>query len=89
MAENCRNGSRRTVDTPGTVYHKDGHFLLACVVKELSRNGGRVELLKECALPTYFLLSMMPDGSAPRLCSKVWQLDRVAGIRFVENSAAT
>ena len=69
--------------------YKDEHFLLPCVVKDLSRNGGRVELFKESVLPKYFLLSMMPDGSEPRLCSKVWQLARVAGIRFVENSAAT
>jgi hypothetical protein len=30
----------------------------------------------------------MPDGSVRRLCSKVWQLALVAGVRFVEKQAA-
>jgi len=87
MAEDRRKSSREMVDAPATLYDKDGRFLLPCVVKDLSRNGGRLELFKEGTLPKYFFLSMMPDGSARRLCSRVWQLARVAGIRFVESSA--
>ena len=79
-----RRDSRETLNAPGTIYHKDGNFLVPCTVRDISRSGGRLELFKEAVLPQYFLLSVMPDGSARRLCSKVWQLPLVAGLRFVE-----
>ena len=31
---------------------------------------------------------IMPDGGGRRLCSKVWQLALVAGVRFVEKQTA-
>lgn len=79
-----RRDSRENLDAPGTIYQKDGSFLLPCTVRDISRSGGRLELFKEAALPQYFLLSVMPDGSARRLCSKVWQVALIAGVRFVE-----
>ena len=75
-------------DAPGTLYDKDGNFLLPCTIRDLSRSGGRLELFKDAALPRYFYLSTMPDGSVRRLCSKVWQLALIAGVRFVEKQAA-
>jgi hypothetical protein len=83
-----RDDTRDALAAPGTVYDKDGNFLLPCVVRDLSKSGGRLELFKEAALPRYFLLSMMPDGSERLLCSKVWQLALIAGVRFVEKQAA-
>jgi hypothetical protein len=82
-----RRDPRETLAAPGTIYDKGGSFLLPCTIRDLSRSGGRLELFKEAVLPQYFLLSMMPDGSARRLCSKVWQLAMVAGVRFVEKQA--
>jgi hypothetical protein len=79
-----RRDSREALNAPGTIYHKDGSFLVPCSVRDISRSGGRLELFKETLLPQYFLLSVMPDGSARRLCSKVWQLALIAGVRFVE-----
>ena len=70
--------------TPATIYDKDGNFLLPCTIRDLSRSGARIELFKEAALPQYFLLSLLPDGSGRRLCSKVWQLALIAGVRFAE-----
>ena len=32
--------------------------------------------------------SAAPDGSVRRLCSKVWQLALIAGVRFVEKQSA-
>ena len=86
--DNRRRAPRETLAAPGTLYDKDGHFLLPCTIRDLSRSGGRLELFKEAALPQYFYLSMMPDGSVRRLCSKVWQLALIAGVRFVEKQAA-
>ena len=83
-----RRDPRETLAAPGTLYDKDGNFLLPCTIRDLSRSGGRLELFKEAALPRYFYLSMMPDGSVRRLCSKVWQLALIAGVRFVEKQAA-
>lgn len=83
-----RADPREPLAAPGTLYDKEGNFLLPCTIRDLSRSGGRLELFKEAALPRYFYLSMMPDGSVRRLCSKVWQLATVAGVRFVEKQAA-
>jgi hypothetical protein len=83
-----RRDSRETLDAPGTIYQKDGSFLLPCTVRDISRSGGRLELFKEAVLPQYFLLSVMPDGTARRLCSKVWQLALIAGVRFVERQGS-
>ena len=69
---------------PATIYDKDGSFLWPCTVRDISRSGARLELFKEAALPQYFLLSLLPDGSGRRLCSKVWQLALIAGVRFAE-----
>lgn len=87
-ASDRRGDSRETLNAPGTIYHKDGSFLLPCTVRDISRSGGRLELFKETLLPQYFLLSVMPDGSARRLCSKVWQLALIAGLRFVERQGS-
>jgi hypothetical protein len=81
-----RTHPREALDAPATIYHKDGKLLLSCILRDVSKSGGRIELLKEVTLPQYFLLSMLPDGSGRRLCSKVWQLALVAGVRFVERN---
>ena len=83
-----RDDARDPLDAAGTIYDKTGSFLAPCRVRDLSKSGGRLELFKEATLPRYFLLSLQPDGSARRLCSKVWQLAGVAGVRFVENQEA-
>jgi hypothetical protein len=83
-SENRRRDPRQTLDAPGTLYDKDGNFLLPCIIRDISRTGGRLELFKEAALPQYFYISTMPDGSVRRLCSKVWQLALIAGVRFAE-----
>ncbi len=79
-----RKATRETLDTPATIYDKDGSFLLPCKIRDLSKTGGRLELFKEAVLPQYFLMSLLPDGSGRRLCSKVWQLALIVGVRFVE-----
>jgi hypothetical protein len=79
-----RQDSRQTLDTPATIYDKDGNFLLPCKIRDLSKTGGRLELFKEAVLPQYFLMSLLPDGSGRRLCSKVWQVALIVGVRFVE-----
>src|ERR1043165_6390697 len=84
MLDERRRDSRATLNAAGTIYHKDGSFLMPCTVRDVSRTGARLELFKEAVFPQYFLLSLMPDGSGRRLCSKVWQLALVAGVRFVE-----
>jgi hypothetical protein len=79
-----RREPREMLATPATIYDKDGNFLLPCTIRDLSKSGGRLELFKEAILPQYFFLSMLPDGGGRRLCSKVWQLALIAGVRFVE-----
>jgi hypothetical protein len=80
-----RKDPREATSTPATIYDKAGSFLLPCVVRDLSRSGARLELFKDAVLPQYVRVSLLPDGGGRRLCSKVWQVARVAGVRFVEN----
>lgn len=87
--DNRRSEPRETLDAPATIYDKDGSFLAPCKVRDLSQSGGRLELFKDSALPQYFLLSLLPDGGGRRLCSKVWQLAQVVGVRFVERQTAS
>jgi hypothetical protein len=82
--EDRRRDPREAQSAPATVYDKGGNFLLPCVVRDLSRSGARLELFKEAALPQYIRVSLLPDGGGRRLCSKVWQVGLVAGVRFVE-----
>jgi hypothetical protein len=82
--QNRRQDIREAQATPATIYDKGGSFLLPCTVRDLSRSGARLELFKETALPQYFLISLLPDGGGRRLCSKVWQLALIAGVRFVD-----
>jgi hypothetical protein len=86
MPDDRRRDTRETLDAAGTIYDKEGNFLLPCIVRDLSRSGARLELFKEAVLPQYFLLSLMPDGSAKRLGIKIWQIALVAGVRFVEKA---
>lgn len=86
--EGRRSEPRQTLNAPATIYAKVGNFLAPCTVRDLSRSGARLELFKESTLPQYFLLSLLPDGGGRRLCSKVWQLGQVAGVRFVEKQTA-
>jgi hypothetical protein len=79
-----RRAERETLDAPATIYDKDGNFLLPCKIRDLSKTGGRLELFKDAILPQYFLISLLPDGSGRRLCSRVWQLSLIAGVRFVD-----
>jgi len=79
-----RREPREELAAPATIYDKDGNFLLPCTIRDLSKSGGRLELFKEVALPQYFLMSLLPDGSGRRLCSKVWQLALIAGVRFTD-----
>ena len=82
--DNRRREARETLTTPATIYDKDGNFLFPCTIRDLSKSGGRLELFKEATLPQYFLISLLPDGSGRRLCSKVWQLALIVGVRFAE-----
>ena len=81
---NRRKDPREALDAPATIYHKDGSFLSPCTVRDLSKSGGRIELFKEAILPQYFLLSLLPDGGGRQLCSKVWQIALIAGVRFAD-----
>jgi len=85
--EDRRQDPREVFATPATIYDKEGTFLLPCVLRDLSKSGGRLELYKETILPQYFLISLLPDGSGRRLCSKVWQLGLAVGVRFIEKQS--
>jgi PilZ domain len=79
-----RQAPREMLAASATIYDKDGNFLLPCTIRDLSKTGARLELSKDTLLPQYFLVSLLPDGSGRRLCSKVWQIALIAGVRFVE-----
>jgi hypothetical protein len=83
-ASDRRREPRESLAASATIYDKDGNLLLSCTLRDLSKSGCRLELLDDATLPQYFLLSLLPDGGGRRLCSRVWQLARIVGVRFVE-----
>ena len=82
-----RQEDRELFAAAGMIFCKEGRFLSSCVMRDFSASGGRFELSDEAPLPRYFLLSLMPDGSKPLLCSKVWKLGRTVGVRFIQKGA--
>lgn len=84
MLANARQEPRESLAAQGTLYHRDGTFLFPCGLRDLSHSGAKLELPNEATLPRYFFLSLMPDGSGRRLCSKIWQIDLLAGVRFID-----
>jgi len=88
MSYDGRKDTRLNQSVPGMVYDADGNFLMRCIARDFSASGAHVTLSEDIPLPRYFLLSLMPDGSGRRLCSKVWQLALTAGVRFLQKEAA-
>jgi hypothetical protein len=84
MLAKTRQEPREAFAGQGTLYHNDGTLLFLCNLRDLSPSGAKLELLSEGTLPRFFWLSLLPDGSARRLCSKIWQLDLVVGVCFIE-----
>ena len=88
MSYDRRKDTRQKQSVSGMIYNADGSFLVRCIAREFSASGAHVTLSEDMLLPRYFLLSLMPDGSGRRLCSKVWQLALTAGVRFVQKQVA-
>ena len=84
MRDERRKESRETRSAAAMICDADGRFIMRCIASEFSASGAHLKLSEDAQLPRYFLLSLAPDGSAPRLCSKVWQLALTAGVRFVQ-----
>lgn len=83
MSDERRREVRQGLSSAAIIYDTDGSFVMRCVASDLSASGGRLKLSEDAQLPRYFLLELPPEGSAPRLCGKVWQLALTAGVRFV------
>jgi len=88
MSYDRRKDTGQNQSVPGMIYDPDGNFLMRCIARDFSASGAHVTLSEDIQLPRYFLLSLMPDGSGRRLCSKVWQLALTAGVRFLQKEAA-
>ena len=88
MSDNRREEFRKKCSIGGIIYDADGNFVMRCTASDLSASGTRLKLSEDAVLPRYILLSLTPDGSARRLCSKVWQLSQIADVRFVQKQVA-
>ena len=75
-----RKGLRRAIFQMGSVIDPSGKAVTACVVREVSDTGARLELREDVELPKDFTLVLADKG--PRTCKTVWQLSIVAGVRF-------
>jgi len=88
MRGEWRKESREKHSVGAMINDADGNFIMRCIACDFSASGAHLKLSEDAPLPRYFLLSLEPDGSGRRLCSKVWQLALTAGVRFVQKQAA-
>ena len=75
-----RRSPRRATFRTGSVIDPSGKAVTACVVREMSDTGARLELREDVELPKAFMLALA--DKAPRACKTVWQLSIVAGVLF-------
>ena len=75
-----RRSPRRATFRTGSVIDPSGKAVTACVVREMSDTGARLELREDLELPKDFMHALA--DKAPRACKTVWQLSIVAGVRF-------
>jgi hypothetical protein len=86
-AVNKRKAERRSLRWGGAVYDRDGRFLVACSLRNVSATGMQIELGREVTLPSHVICCMGADGRVRRPCELVWQFSVVAGVRFVDTFA--
>jgi hypothetical protein len=82
MSANGRKSKRNILSTSGMIYDIKGNLLMACIVRDISATGAKLELALDEPLPKSFLLSLTRDGMVRRMCGVAWQLATVAGVRF-------
>jgi hypothetical protein len=69
----------------GALAYGSGHRM-AVVIKDLSDTGARVEFFQKVTLPIMVTLTE-PTLRLRRLAHVVWQIDGVAGLAFIADSA--
>lgn len=80
---NKRKQSRVAIRHVGAIY-ADGTLLGECTVLDVSVGGARLMLKQQTEVPLQFTLFMSRGGSVQRRCQTVWQTEKEAGVRFIE-----
>ncbi len=88
MKPNLRQSNRVASAIDGVIYNLEGSPLSLCVVRDVSASGAKLQLPEDYAVPRFFLLGLSYDAGEKHLCTKIWQLEGLAGIRFSNSREA-
>jgi PilZ domain len=78
-----RQSTRQLVRIEAMVVKSGGLVRLPVTIVNLSRAGAMLELAEGCELPAEMVL-LFKNSSEP--CRTVWQVDRLAGVEFIDLS---
>jgi len=75
----------RTKCFKGAKIVASGHAVVACIVRNVSAEGARLELPYSAVLPGVFDLCF-DSGSRKRQCKVMWRTSRDAGVWFAQQA---
>ncbi len=85
-----RDGVRVACEFEATIELESGRGPLRAVVRNLSTYGARLEGTQVSAAPEDFdlLIQRRPGGIVRRRARRVWRIDEVMGVTFVDRDGA-
>lgn len=79
-----RKSKRVTTFKKGKVIFNNGHSVLECTVRNLSKNGACLQLPCHIELPTVFTLAI--EGGEKHQCETVWFANDKVGVKYTSES---
>jgi two-component system cell cycle response regulator len=76
-----RRAPRRPILVKASIFHASNSEALDCVIREISREGARLEVSHAKELPLTFLLRIEGEA-ALRLCTTAWRSEDQVGVEF-------
>ena len=84
---NRRRRVRHRVLKGGKLTYDNGSHIVACLVRDFSEGGARIEAANAQTIPTELVLSF-DDGAAPRRCLVRWRRHNDLGVEFTDADLA-
>lgn len=83
-AEQRRHPRRKTLKSGKIIFHK-GLRNQACVVRDLSSTGAKLQINQPFKCPEQFLLQLLNESARP--CELTWEIGDMVGTRFTQSVA--
>ncbi len=64
----------------------DGGAPRACILRDVSATGARIQVMTAAELPVEFVLALSAQGRPRRKCRVIWRNDKEVGVRFQKDT---